>query len=167
MKEDWVAIEGYPNYAVSNYGRVLNIQRDTILKPRPNDEGYLRVSLSLGGVVRDQYVHRLVAAAFFTGYDPREQVFHYNGDKEENTVNNIRMKKRSRFEGGLAMRTRKQTGKRVEVVETGDVYRTARDCARYIGGDYGSVYACLRGDRRSHMGYTFRYYDEWYGENAA
>jgi hypothetical protein len=167
MKEDWVEIEGYPNYAVSNYGRVLNIQRDTFLKGRPNDEGYLRVSLSIDGRVQDQYVHRLVAAAFFTGYDSREQVFHYDGDKENNTVDNIRMKKRSRAGDIWLNRTRKQTGKRVEVVETGDVYRTARDCARYIGGDYGSVYACLRGDRRSHMGYTFRYYDEWYGENVA
>jgi hypothetical protein len=166
MKEEWVAVQDYPNYAVSNLGRVLNIQRDTILKPRPNDEGYLRVSLSLEGQVRDQYVHRLVAAAFFTGYDMREQVFHFDGDKENCALNNLRMKKRPRFGDTLSSR-RRQTGKRVEVVETGDVYRTARDCARYIGGDYGSVYACLRGDRRSHMGYTFRYYDEYYGENAA
>lgn len=167
MRENWVEIEGYPNYAVSNLGRVLNIQRDTILKARPNDEGYLRVSLSNNGLVRDFYVHRLVAAAFFTGYDPRGQVFHFNEDKEDCSVDNIRMKKIPQLGDRLPFRNRRQTGRKVEVVETGDVYRTARDCARYIGGDYGSVYACLRGDRRSHMGYTFRYYDEWYGENAA
>lgn len=167
MKEEWVAIDGYPNYAVSNLGRVVNIQRDRNLNPRPNDEGHLRVSLSQEGQVRDFYVRRLVAAAFFEDYDPRQQVFHWNDDKEDNTVTNLRLRKRVRLASNSFISNRKQTGRQVEVVETGTVYRTARDCARHIGGDYGSVYACLRGDRRSHMGYTFRYYDEWYGENAA
>jgi hypothetical protein len=167
MTEEWVAIDGYPNYAVSNLGQVVNIKRDRVLLPRPNDEGHLRVSLSHEGQVRDFYVRRLVAAAFFTDYDSRQQVFHWNDDKEDNTADNLRLRKQERLSRNSFLSTRKQTGRQVEVVETGDVYRTARDCARYIGGDYGSVYACLRGDRRSHMGYTFRYYDEWYGENAA
>lgn len=159
MKEEWVAIEGYPNYAVSNLGRVVNLTRDSLLRPRPNDEGDLRVSLSFEGRVRDFYVRRLVAAAFFEGYDPREQVIHYDGDKENNEITNLRMRKQTRIASGSFLRGRKQTGRRVEVVETGEVFRTARDCANYIRGDYGSIYACLRGDRKSHMGYTFRYYD--------
>lgn len=167
MEEEWVAIDGYPNYAVSNLGRVVNIKRDRLLLPRPNDEGHLRVSLSEGGQVRDFYVRRLVAAAFFSDYDPRQQVFHWNDDKEDNTVNNLRLRKTVRLSANSFLSSRKQTGKRVEVIETGDVYRTARDCARHIGGDYGSVYACLRGDRNSHMGFTFRYYDEWHGAEAA
>lgn len=167
MEEEWVVIDGYPNYAVSNLGRVVNIKRDRELLPRPNDEGHLRVSLSEGGQVRDFYVRRLVAAAFFVDYDPRQQVFHWNDDKEDNTVDNLRLRKRERLSANSFLSTRKQTGRQVEIIETGAVYRTARDCARHIGGDYGSIYACLRGDRRSHMGYTFKYYDEWYGENAA
>lgn len=165
MREEWVEIEGYPNYAVSNLGRVANLQRDTLLRLRPNDEGYLRVSLSSEGIVRDFYVHRLVAAAFFTGYDPREQVIWWDGNVENNTVENLRLRKRERFIPTREIRPR--TGRSVRIRETGDVFRTARDCANYIDGDYGSVYACLRGDRRSHMGYTFEYYDEWYGANAA
>lgn len=162
-----MTVDGYPNYAVSNLGRVVNIQRDRILNPRPNVEGHLRVSLSQEGIVRDFYVRRLVAGAFFVDYDPRQQVFHLNDDKEDNTVTNLRLRKRTPLPANSVIGTRKQTGRQVLVVETGDVYRTARDCARYIGGDYGSVYACLRGDRNSHMGFTFRYYDEWYGEEAA
>jgi len=158
MREEWVAIDGYPNYAVSDLGRVANIQRDKVLKPRPNDEGYLRVSLSFEGRVRDFYVHRLVASAFFTGYDPREQVIHLNGDFEDCSVRNLRLRKRPRA-GDRLIPSRRPIGRPVEVVETGQVYRTARDCADFIGGDYGSIYACLRGERRSHMGYTFKYYD--------
>jgi hypothetical protein len=50
-------------------------------------------------------------------------------------------------------------GSAVRIIETDEVFRTARDCANYIGGDYGSIYACLRGDRRSHMGFTFEYHE--------
>lgn len=159
MQEVWVEIEDYPNYAISNMGRVLNIQRNTVLMPRPNREGHLRVSLSNGGIVRDFYIRRLVAAAFFIDYDPRHQVIHWDDDKENNTVNNLRLRKQF-DEGEYESPRRKLIGQRVEVIETGDVYRTARDCARYIQGDYGSIYACLRGERSSHMGFTFRYYDE-------
>ena len=157
MREEWVEIDGYPNYAVSSLGRVANIQRDTLLRLRPDDTGRLRVSLSFEGRVRDFYVHRLVAAAFFTGYDPREQVIHWDDNRENNSVDNLRLRKSERYESARIIKPR--GGRRVQIKETGQVFRTARDCANFIDGDYGSVYACLRGDRRSHMGYTFEYYD--------
>jgi hypothetical protein len=166
MKEQWVPIDGYPNYEVSDLGRVANIKRDELLKPRPNDEGYLRVSLSHLGIVRDFYVHRLVAQAFMLDYDPRQQVIPVNGDLEDCRIVNLHLRRRPRPED-MPTRQIRQHGRPVQVIETGHVYRTARDCADYIGGDYGSVYACLRGERRSHMGYTFQYYDADYGELAA
>lgn len=157
MHEEWVEVEGYPNYAVSNHGRVANIQRNKLLMLRPDDDGRLRVSLSFQGRVRDFYVHRLVASAFFDGYDPREHVVHYDGNKLNNSVDNLCVRKQARYESPRIIKVRH--GRKVQIKETGQVFRTARDCANYINGDYGSVYACLRGDRRSHMGYTFEYYD--------
>lgn len=160
-----MAVEGYPNYAVSDHGRVANINRGTILTPRPNEDGILRVSLSHLGQVRDYYVHRLVAAAFLIGYDPRYQVVPVNGSWEDCRASNLHVRRQARFNG--APRRIRVTSRKVQVVETGMVFRTARDCADYIGGDYGSVYACLRGERRSHMGHTFVYYSNDYGEKAA
>lgn len=165
MKEQWVAIDGYPNYEVSDMGRVVNIKRGVLLKPRPNEDGYLRVSLSRGGEVKDYYLHRLVASAFMVDYNPRQQVIPVNGDLEDCRASNLHMRREPRF--NMAPRRIRAIGRKVVVMETGDVYRTARDCADYIGGDYGSVYACLRGERRSHMGYTYRYYDEVEGDLAA
>ena len=165
MEEKWVDIEGYPNYAVSNHGRVINIPRDTFLRPRPNSDGYMRVSLSCEGRVADFYVHRLVAWAFFSGYDPREQVIHYDNDKSNNSTGNLRLRKKPPRPidhlpiKDLNQKHRRQWGRRIEVVETGAVFRTARDCADYIGGDYGSIYACLRGEQGTHKGFTFQYYD--------
>lgn len=165
MREEWAVVDGYPNYAVSNMGRVTNLNRETLLTPRPNDEGYLRVSLSNQGQVQDFYVHRLVAAAFLRGYDSRYQIKPVNGDLNDCRVENLYIHRQARF--NMAPRRIRATGRKVQVVETGDVFRTARDCADYLGGDYGSVYACLRGERRSHMGYTYQYYDEGYEANVA
>lgn len=163
MNEEWVEVDGYPTYAVSSLGRVVNLTRDTLLKPRPNGAGYLRVTLVNEDGQKDHYIHRLVAQAFNAGYDPRSQVIHWNADHEDNRADNLRMKRRAPRR--LASSNRQIIGRRVAVVETGDVFRTARDCANHIGGDYSSVYAVLRGERRTHRGYTFQYYEE--GQEAA
>lgn len=165
MEEQWAAIEGYPNYAVSNLGRVANITRGEMLRPRPNEEGYLRVSLSNLGQVKDFYVHRLVAAAFMINYDPRYQIKPVNGNLEDCRVDNLYVHRQARF--NMAPRRIRVNSQKVQIVETGMVFRTARDCADYIGGDYGSVYACLRGERRSHMGFTFIHYSNDYEDQAA
>jgi hypothetical protein len=99
-------------------------------------------------------------------YDPRQQVIQVNGDLDDCRLVNLHLRRQPRSDE-MPIRRIRQTSRSVEVIETGDVYRTARDCADYIGGDYGSIYACLRGERGSHLGYTFRYYDSEYGENAA
>lgn len=158
MEEIWVEVEGYPTYAVSNLGRVVNLTRDALLNPRPNGAGYLRVTLSNDEVSKDYYVHRLVAQAFNGGYNPSQQVFHWNADTLDNRADNLRMRRRPARR--LPGPSRKIIGRRVVIVETGDVFRTARECATEIGGDYGSVYAVLRGDRQTHMGHTFKYYED-------
>ena len=43
--EYWTDIEEYPNYSVSNLGRVKNKVSGKILKPQKDYKGYLRVRL--------------------------------------------------------------------------------------------------------------------------
>lgn len=166
MQETWIEIEGYPNYAISNSGQVLNLKTDKILRARSNGRGYLRVALSRDGETQDFYIHHLVAKAFLDMEFDGEQIIHFNGDKEDNAPENLRLKKRRRavlLEHGPIKRREeehpRQWGKRVMIVETGEIFRTVRDCARYIEGDYSSIYGCLRGERQTHRGYTFEYYD--------
>ncbi len=165
MSETWVEVEGYPSYAVSNHGRVMNVNTEQILTPRPNDTGYLRVRLSdAKHHLRDFYIHKLVGLAFWN-FALTDQTIHYDGDKNNNHATNLRLRKRVR----LAIMTRplhgtekeeykRQWGQRIRVIETDEVFRTVRDCADYINGDYSSIYACLRGDRKSHRGLTFEYH---------
>lgn len=47
--------------------------------------------------------------------------------------------------------------RKVRVKETGKVYESARDCADQLGADFSSIYACLRGQRLTHKGYSYEY----------
>ncbi len=163
-QEDWVVVAEYPNYAVSNQGRVLNTQYNRLLTPRPNDKGYHRVTLCNQGTCREFYVHKLVAFCFFN-FPLEDQVVHYDGDMANNSVRNLYLRKRVRQDTSArplvdteTEEFRRQWGKRVRIVETGEVFRTVRDCASYINGDYSSIYAVLRGHRDSHRGYTYEYH---------
>lgn len=48
---------------------------------------------------------------------------------------------------------------KVMIVETGEVYDSYEEAAKAIGGRRSGVHACLRGtgNRRTHMGYTFKF----------
>ena len=61
--EYWNDIEGYPNYSVSNFGRVKSKKTGKLLKSYKT-KGYLRVSLYNDAGRKCKLVHRLVAEAF-------------------------------------------------------------------------------------------------------
>jgi hypothetical protein len=154
-------LEGYPNYSVSNFGGVMNVRTRQHLRHRPDAKGYLRVSLSNEGVVRDYYIHQLVAKCFFGAFDYGARIDWVNGDITDNFVGNLRIRNVARraILDRAPIRDSRVWGKRVRIPETGAIYRTVRDCAHHIRGDYSSIYACLRGERKSHRGYTFEYWE--------
>lgn len=93
MEELFVPIEGYPNYQVSNYGRVVNVKHDRDLTPTPGGrEGYFKVRLYNEGVHQDYYVHSLVAAGFFLHFAECNGVSHLSSDLSDNSVGNLSLK---------------------------------------------------------------------------
>lgn len=93
---EWKIIEEFPNYEVSDDGRVRTrpgIRRAGWshryvgaheVKPRPNPAGYLRVRLWNGSKHVDRYIHRLVADAFLPADPTRPQTNHKKGEKPDN-----------------------------------------------------------------------------------
>jgi len=105
-KEVWKDIEGYEGYyQVSNKGRVRSLdrkiktrnrwgkhtrlQKGKILKPAPDDYGYLGVGLCVDSNSVTKPIHRLVAEAFVDNPENKPQVNHIDGVKKHNNVDNI------------------------------------------------------------------------------
>lgn len=159
MREVWAAIQGFPNYQISNYGSVRSLRTRTLIKHRYNGGGYAHVTLSTYGEAHEYYVHQLVAQAFFDNYEPGMRLKHVNGDQSDCSIMNLQLRRRNDSLRHSRVETHAVWGKSVRIVETGEVFRTVRQCARFIGGDYSAIYSVLRGTRSTHLGYTFEYYD--------
>lgn len=158
-EEVWAAVDDFPDYAVSTHGRVINLRTNKTLKARPNFYGYTHVALRRDGRSFEVYVHHLVAKAFITGYREGVQIRHEE-DNGDNHVNNLRFRRGARM-GTVNKRPARAVSRRVKIIETGDIFLTVENLARYIEGDASSVYRVLRGERVSHKGLTFEYlYEE-------
>lgn len=101
-KEIWKSVKDYEKYyEVSNFGNVRSKHRIVKFGPRlrevgkdnlrKNDNGnsYLQVSFSVQGKHKNKYVHRLVAEAFIPNPLGLPEVNHIDGNKRNNTVNNL------------------------------------------------------------------------------
>jgi len=92
MTEAWVAIEGFPDYDVSDMGRVRSRRRGP---PRILTLHYSRRSPYASVVLRNddcasrRRVPRLVANAFLGGHQPGRLVCHRDGDHGNNGVANL------------------------------------------------------------------------------
>lgn len=88
--EEWKIVDGYVNYAISNYGNVYSFSRKVYLAYDENSEGYRRVTLCKDGVVKRHFVHRLVATHFITKErEDQNMVNHKDGNKLNNHVSNL------------------------------------------------------------------------------
>jgi hypothetical protein len=83
------AIEGYPNYQVSDCGKVWSLKRQIFLKWGFNAKGYPKVNLWENGRESSHRVHRLVALAHVDGYEEGLQVNHKDGIKTNNDATNL------------------------------------------------------------------------------
>lgn len=167
MEETWAEILDWPDYIISNLGRVYSVRNDIMLKPGRTSgkkNTYLQIILCKHGVKRSIYVHVLVAEAFVPGWFEGAEVNHKNGIKSDNNERNLEWETgsyniRHAFSYGLKKPSGPWAIRRVRVIETSEIFENASDCAKYIGGQRSHVSACLRGTLPNHLGYTFEYVD--------
>lgn len=96
--EIWRAIDGHPDYAVSDFGRVQRVAPDCkgrfggrILSHKISKFGYHIVTLTTGGTPKMMLVSRLVCAAFHGPEpEPKMHAAHGDRDKDNNTPANLR-----------------------------------------------------------------------------
>jgi len=90
--EAWRQVEGYPSYEVSDRGCVRRCLDAgyRVLKPLVATNRYHQVCVFNAGQGRRMLVHSLVAAAFLGPRpSPEHQVNHLDGDKANNTAENL------------------------------------------------------------------------------
>ena len=156
---EWVKIQDFPKYEVNRHGQIRNAKTNRILKPK-NGHDYPTVTLYNHEGASDKKIHRVVAETFHDNTDPSLDVNHKDGCKTNSSADNLEWCTRSEnikhaYNTGLKKPSGPHEIHKVRIVETGEIYESARECARIIGGSQAHISRCLTGERRTHMGYHF------------
>ena len=150
LKETWAKINGWPNYEVSTYGNVRNVKTGRILKLTKDKDGYLLVTLCNNGIKRTLKIHILVSKAFIpdTGHNPdgsimigHHQVNHKDECKTNNNLLNLEWcdTKYNNHYSETFTKATEATKKKVQCIETGDVYESTHDAELKLNLRPGSV----------------------------
>lgn len=153
-------IPGFPNYEISSYGQVFNIELNRLMRLF-SDRGYLRVGLSNKGVVKKVMVHRLVAEAFLGDYHDDVNMEFIDRNPYNCHVSNLRMLGGNTVRSYIPKPTR---GVPVRVIETEQIFMNAYSAASYFKTDPSTIYKVLRGERARHLGMRFEYYGGEYAQ---
>lgn len=160
--EVWVPVEGCPDYDISNMGRLYSRRSSQgLLKPGRytskdlprivqlhNDNGYVVTPL-----------HILVAYHFIPSYVKGAQVIHVDGDKSNNAAGNLVCLTRGLPRDEYDVTTMRKY-RPVRIVETGEIFPSVGLLADQIDGDRSTIYKCLRGEIKRHLGYTYEWVEK-------
>lgn len=138
MQEEWLPIEGFPDYNINNYGSVMNARSGRILTRSPVQYGMLTASLMLDGVQYRRSIATLVAQHFLPV--PEREDFntpiHLDGDRANCRVDNLMWRPRwFAINFHLERRSDPFAGweRDIRLLETGEVFETLREPAEKYG----------------------------------
>lgn len=165
-------------YLVTDKGTVYHYipQYEIIKEVKPFlCRGYKRINVRAEtGKPMQFFVHRIVATLFIPNPENKEEVNHKNRDKQDNRVENLEWVTKSenelhkwRTQGGMREETKKKIGdanrggknyraKKVECIETGETWETAKEASFAIGMSQNRVsQVCKTGQalKRKHFRY--------------
>jgi hypothetical protein len=151
------SIPNYPNYSVTEDGKVINNKTNKELKPILGNTGYCQVSLCNNGKIKNYNIHRLIASAFLSNDENKREVNHINGIKTDNRLKNLEWNTSSEnrqhaFNTGLKKYTEIQRARVSESLskpvldtQTGIFYNSAKEASRLLGINKNTLYGYLLG----------------------
>lgn len=171
-KETWKPVVGYEGlYEVSDWGRVKSVGRgkERILKLTPNTLGYLQVSLHKNGEQKTCKVHQLVMRAFVGECPDGYEVDHYDWDRKNNRLNNLRYIPAKENAGRKSPEWQRKTAKAVIKANSKPVnqyaldgefvttWASAADAERELGINHSHISECCNGKLKKTGGFVWRY----------
>lgn len=154
MKEQFITVKDFPNYEVSNLGRIRNTKTGKFLKPTTTNGGYLRVWLYNDNTKKEHLVHRLVGMTFINNPLNKETINHINGIKVDNRIENLEWLSRDEntsHSHRTGLNTHFQTNNpnkdimlKCYCVETGEEFESIAQCARSFKTHQSIIYQCIR-----------------------
>lgn len=153
-QDDWEPVKGFPDYIVSDSGRVMSYkwERWHEIFPFCSQKGYLYTNL---GRSKRQSIHKLVAEAFIENPNNLSCINHLDGDKQNNNASNLEWCSYSEnnqhaYDSGL-----RTTNKRVRIIETGEEFISQSACARHLNVGQQYLNRRVRGTVQSQDGLHF------------
>lgn len=163
MEEVWKDIKGYEGmYQVSSFGRVKSIPRyrvsGKIMDVACNGH-YWRIKLSKNGKSRRVMLHRIIAEAFIPNPENKPQVNHINGNKKDNSIENLEWVTISEnqihaIKTGLRP-IKTKTGTKVINTKTMRVFESIKEASREKGIDRCYLALKLKGELKNNTNYMF------------
>lgn len=163
--ENFVKVEGYDCYFVSNLGNIktTNKVNEKILKPRVSKFGYQRVMLQNNNIAKAYLIHRLVAIAFIPNPENKPQVNHINGIKSDNRLENLEWCTASENQRHSISIGRNSKGKKVVRIDNDlkeKIYDKIIIASKENNIHKASIQNCLLKKAKTAGGYKWKYYKE-------
>ncbi len=176
MQETWKAVPGTNNkIEVSSLGRARSFLRNNrVLRLQTDKKGYLRFTVSIERKKHTFKIHRLVAELFIDNPRRLPQVNHKDGNKKNNTVNNLEWVsnldnahhaiKAGLWENVFKASAESNEKRKIPIcainIESGETlfFGSMSDAERAIGTKH--INACIKGERSQACGYRFSYADK-------
>lgn len=177
--EQWRDIDGFEGmYQVSDLGRVRSLERTVkmvrygkeydmhhkgrILKTIVMKDGYESIQIFKDSKHHTYKVHRLVAKAFLPNPDNLPEVNHKDGNKCNNTSENLEWCTRGHnirhaFKNGLIDKNNMTCNRKRVMRSDGIVFDSLTEAARASGACVGNVSKCCSGELRHTAGYGFQF----------
>jgi hypothetical protein len=164
-------INNFPNYLISDDGKIYNNKTKHELKGCANNKGYIKVNLWSLKEKRYKYYlkHRLVAEAFIPNPENKPEINHKDGNKlnndatnlewvtrKENVQHSIKYALAPQCIVGYEKRGYKvvQLDKDFNKIKT---WRSLREIESTLGFGHGNIAKCCEGVYKQAYGYHWKY----------